>query len=263
MEDDHRVAATRASGAHVCKALHMAARCSRTNARKSLRLAARQAPRARGTSGAMGSRIMRILASLTGAAALAVLFFVTSAARADDDGAPPTETPATAATARVTQSETRWYGWQTLAVDAGSLGAGLALGSIQGQGGNGAVAALTGYALGGPIVHAAHGRTDAALGDLALRVGAMAGGAAIGYGVGVASFQGCAPGTWFCSRDFAGIGGAIVGGLGGAVTAVILDAAVLGRERVRKDDAAGGVRWTPQVGVSPRGEPSVGVGGSF
>jgi hypothetical protein len=209
---------------------------------------------------------MRILASFTGAAALLVLVSATTAARADDDAAPPAAAPSSTATTPVTRTETRWYGWQTLAVDGGSLGLGLAASSA-GQGGLGAVATLTGYVFGGPIVHAAHGRTDAALGDFALRLGAAAAGAAIGYGVGYATFGGCAPGEWLCSRDFAGFGGAILGGLGGAVTAVILDASLLGHERVRNDDAAApaprGVRWTPQVGVSPRGEPSVGVGGSF
>jgi hypothetical protein len=219
-----------------------------------------------GMDGAPGPRIMRGLASLTGATALLLLLSATTAARADDDGAPPATAPATAVTTRATIQETRWYGWQTLAVDAGSLGVGLA-GSAAGQGGVSAVALLAGYALGAPIVHAAHGRTDAALGDLALRLGAPLVGGAVGYGVGVATFQGCAPGAWLCGRDWSGFGGAVVGGLGGAVTAIILDASVLGRERVPKDDAAAaapqGVRWSPLVAVSPRGEPSVGVGGSF
>jgi hypothetical protein len=213
------------------------------------------------------SSIMRMLASFAGAAALALLFSVTSAARADDDSAPPTPTTATTGTTRVTTFETRWYGWQTLAVDAGSLGAGFALGSVQGQGNTAAVLALGGYAFGGPIVHLAHGRADAALGDFALRAGGLLGGGAIGYGVGVATFNGCPPNSFLCSRDFAGIAGAIGGGLLGGAAAVILDAAVLGRERVRTDEVAApaprGVRWTPQVGISPRGEPSVGVGGSF
>lgn len=214
---------------------------------------------------------MRTLASLTGAAALLFLVSATTAARADDDGAPPaaTTTKTTAATTatRSTATETSWYGWQTLAVDGGSIAMGLALGSA-GHGGAGGVLALGGYVFGGPIVHAAHGHTDAVLGDLGLRLGAPLLGSIVGYGVGVATFQGCGPSSSFlCGRDWAGIGGAVYGGLGGAVTAVILDAALLGRERVRKDDVAApaprGVRWTPQVAVSPRGEPSVGVGGSF
>jgi hypothetical protein len=206
---------------------------------------------------------MRARAFLGGAAAVLVLVSTTSAARADDDGAPPDATPATTATAPAAHSETRWYGWQTLAVDAGSIAVGFAASSATGRGDVGAFTALTGYALGSPIVHAVHGRTDAALGDVALRLGAPLAGAAIGYGIGAASFQGCAPGEWFCGRDWSGFVGASLGALGGAVTAVILDASLLGRERVRKDDVAGGVRWAPQVGVSPRGEPSVGVGGSF
>jgi hypothetical protein len=209
---------------------------------------------------------MRAFASLTGAAALLFLLSATTAARADDDGAPPAAAPTTTVKTPVTNLETRWYGWQTLAVDAGSVGIGL-VGGAAGRGDAGAVAALTGYVLGAPIVHAVHGRTDAAVGDFALRLGAALAGGAIGYGVGVASFHGCAPDAWFCGRDWSGMEGAVLGGLGGAVTAVILDASLLGRERVRKDDvaapAAQGVRWSPQVGISPRGEPSVGVGGSF
>lgn len=60
-----------------------------------------------------------------------------------------------------------WYGWQVLLVDAAAF-VPLALGDGDWQG----YAWLGTYELGGPLVHAAHGRGWRALGSLGLRVGA-------------------------------------------------------------------------------------------
>ena len=206
---------------------------------------------------------MRALASFASALAVVAAALCTSGvARADDD-APPPSSPAHT-------TETQWYGWQTLLVDAGTLG--LAAAASQANGGVSAAVGIGGYALGGPLVHALHGRGDVAGIDIAVRVGAPLVAGAIGYGVGVATFQGCAPQEWFCGRDWSGIGGAAVGVLVGGLGAVIFDAAALGRERVRHADddsvtaaapSRPSVTWSPQVAVSPRGEPSVGVGGAF
>jgi hypothetical protein len=202
---------------------------------------------------------VKLLPSLACAAALLLSLSASSAARADDD-TPPAPKPAATST-----YETSWYGWQTLAADAGSLGVGAALSG--GNGSAGLVAALTGYALAAPTVHAAHGNWGTAGGDLALRVGTPVVAGLVGYGIGAATFHGgCAPDAWFCGRDWSGVGGAVVGIGAGMLTAVVLDATLLGHERVRRDEpdaAPTAVRWSPQVAVSPKGEPSVGVAGSF
>jgi hypothetical protein len=65
-----------------------------------------------------------------------------------------------------------------------------------------------------------------------------------------------------------GFGGAALGVLAGGLGAIIFDAAALGRERISHDDETvtapkPAVSWSPRLAVSRRGEPSVGVGGSF
>lgn len=64
-----------------------------------------------------------------------------------------------------------WYGWQTLSVDAGSIGTGLAIGALSKRGDLGLVTWGAGYLAGSPVVHAAHAHPDAILPSLGLRTG--------------------------------------------------------------------------------------------
>jgi hypothetical protein len=189
----------------------------------------------------------------------ALLFAMSGATRAFAEDAP---SPPPARAARQA-AITHWYGWQTLGVDAGAIGV-MFLGASTDD-----LVVLAGlgiYALGGPVVHLAHERPGTAAADLGLRVGAPLTAGLVGFGVGVAAFSGCSSGEMFCSRGFAGVGGAALGVLVGYVTAIILDAAWLACEPApveEKASAAPRLRWSPRVGALPRGGATVGVVGSF
>jgi hypothetical protein len=191
----------------------------------------------------------------------AALFFAMSHATDALAEDPPAAAPAPAAT--------QWYGWQTLAADLGAVGVMNVGFWTRGDSGQGAII-LTGvgvYALGGPAVHVFHDRPDTAVADLALRLGAPLALGLVGYGIGVATFQGCPEGSWFCGRELQGFTVGALGVLAGSLTAVVLDAAWLAREPAawEKEGSAKApaLRWSPQVGVTARGGPSVGVAGSF
>jgi hypothetical protein len=157
--------------------------------------------------------------------------------------------------------QTRWYGWQTFVADAGALGfAALALGTSSANGSDAAAfvpLAVGGgsYLLGGPIVHAAHGHWGKAGGSLALRVGLPLLGWAAGYALSGDS----------CRREYAydhegcPFENAAYGLILGAVSAMILDAVLLGRERV--DD---GARGAPSVAFTPlNGGGNLSLAGRF
>ena len=126
-------------------------------------------------------------------------------------------------------SKQRWYGWQTLTVDA--VPAALfssALPANEGQEvvlwGLGSVS----FALGGPIVHAAHGRPLTAFGSLALRLGLPVLGMSIGSQFLSCEFsQDDDDFDPSCEADDTPL---IVGGLFGAATASALDAGFLAFE---------------------------------
>jgi hypothetical protein len=173
--------------------------------------------------------------------AAALLLAVTvPVAHADEPPAPP--------------AETRWYGWQTGLADLGVIGLWAASGALDGHGtttGGEALGllGLAGFALAAPIVHAAHDRGWTALGSLGLRVGAPVAGALAGYGWGSLICDAhddsdipC-PGAW-----------AILGLVGGLLTASIVDTAVLAREPVHP----GGLSLT-FTGAPVRGGGALGV----
>jgi hypothetical protein len=116
-----------------------------------------------------------------------------------------------------------WYGWQTLATDGGVLLLMVVVGSTELSNGGGAapwVVGLTAYALGGPIVHLAHGNPGRGALSLAMRLGMPL---LFGY-LGVQA-EGCRSGSEFC-----GLGGALIGGSLGIITAITIDAAFVARE---------------------------------
>jgi hypothetical protein len=116
------------------------------------------------------------MTSVTMRAILALAFAAIAGAPQDAfaaDEAPPDVAPQAPAK--------RWYGWQTMAVD------GLALG-LTVTGLTSELPALTSvglgtYALGPPVVHAAHGKVGTGLASFGIRVLAPVGGGALGFGV--------------------------------------------------------------------------------
>src|SRR5207237_2441208 len=66
------------------------------------------------------------------------------------------------------ETETRWYGWQTLLVDAGWIV--ISVSSVPLKSAAPAVVGTIGYFIGPPILHAVHDRTWIALLDLGLRI---------------------------------------------------------------------------------------------
>jgi len=110
------------------------------------------------------------------------------------------------------QTEPRWYGWQTLIVDATSI---VMTPIVPALG-------VTGYFLGGPIVHVAHWHGLHMLASLGVRVGAPT----VGLFVGLAAANGCT------GDDFCELEGAAIGALIGIGVAIAVDAAVIARDEV-------------------------------
>jgi hypothetical protein len=174
------------------------------------------------------TKVRTALAALAG-----ILLASTSALAADHEVAPPK--PAL---------RSRWYGWQNLAADGTSLtlmASGLAVGDTPGNYLMGAGAA--GWVLGGPLIHFGHKNPGRAVASFALHVPLPV---ALGLGTVALVCHG--------HGDFCGLV-AIPGALVGVVIAVVVDGAVLGRDRVLVVPAArvGRVRITPTFAPVQRG----------
>lgn len=126
--------------------------------------------------------------------------------------APPV-TPASPASPPIPlRRATVWYGWQTLLAD----GAGILI-SATAETPAGFVA---GSFIAPPVIHLAHGRPLAALESGGLRLGLPLAGGLVGAGIMANS-----------NDDYAVLGGVAIGATLGYLTAVIVDAAVLGYEK--------------------------------
>ena len=135
-------------------------------------------------------------------------------------------------TASVPPPATRWYGWQTLLADFGALALTIRLGASVDEHNDAAVvgavvASVGAFALGGPIVHAAHGHWEKAGGSLALRGGLMLLGGLVGWGIGA---DACS--QYFYDHEGCALGYAVVGLVAGTAASIIVDASLLGREPV-------------------------------
>lgn len=187
---------------------------------------------------------------------MATVLTAATGARADDDPADATKH----------EPEQTWYGAQTLATDGAAIALALAAGassrSTDVMGGL-FYGSLATYALGGPIVHIAHGRGRIAAADLVVRVTSPVAAAVVGYAIGSAA----APAT-SCEGD-GPCGGGIVGGIlglgAGFLAASIVDAAVFAYEPATRDASA--IRIVPSVTVVPQGREgafgTLGASGSF
>jgi hypothetical protein len=140
------------------------------------------------------------------------------------------------------QGTPQWYGWQTLAADAGALGAGL---MTKGATGNSTAAVLvfgSGYAFGAPVVHLVHGSPLKAGASFALRLALPTFGGLVGSSLESCDFK-CTGGVYMVS-----------GVLIGYVAAVTLDSVVIARERVpttaRVVPTMGATRHGAWVGVA-------------
>jgi hypothetical protein len=113
-----------------------------------------------------------------------------------------------------TAAARRWYGYQLMLSDAGSLAAALALAHSEG---GVATAVGAGGFLVVPIgVHLEHRNARMAIASPLLRSLLPILGAAVGMGL-----ETCSPGEWFC-----GLGGALLGGGVGMLTAMTIDYAL-------------------------------------
>lgn len=183
------------------------------------------------------SCVLAIMLAKSFAAAVAIssLFFV-SVAHADGSGqaTDAANAPAPAKT------ESRWYGYQTLATDAAAV-AFLAISASADSkpaANVSGVMALGTYAIAPAVIHGIHGHAGKAVGDVAIRVLTPVLGIGLGALIGAAAYQGHDDGTiGGAIGDAAGgmvatLEGAAIGGLIGIGTAITIDAAVLAREDV-------------------------------
>jgi hypothetical protein len=190
---------------------------------------------------------------------LALLSLSPHLARADEPSAAP---PPAAA---VSPSPQRWYGWQPLLVDAGSIAAMVGGGFAQGPAGDSTIVlGSAGAVFGSPVIHLAHKHPRKALISLGLRtlipLGAACTGALIGEVV--------AP----LNEDKWGVGwyeamGVFVGGVSGGALAAAIDDVVVSREAVSAPPAdvrSVDLRPTIEPRVSSvRGGATFGIGGTF
>ena len=182
-----------------------------------------------------------------------------SPGEAHDEPTLVTPEPAAAAPARTTE----WYGWQTLASDAVSLGSiPLELSSASPSASYLFFASLSGYALGAPAIHVAHGHWRLAGEDLALRVGAVTVGSLLGAALGKPGTpSGCDGMRASCLPDNGN--GLFVGATIGAVAAALLDASLLARDaRPAETAPTPAFAWLPSASLVSGGA-TAGVGGTF
>ena len=154
------------------------------------------------------------------------------------------------ADAEAPEPQTHWYGWQTLATDGAAVT--LFIAGASADSGAVAVLGVGTYVLGGPVVHWTHDGGWRGWASLGIRVG---GPVLVGLG-GFALGSGCeGEDAEVCPA----VGAALFGSLG-LVSAIIVDAAVLGYEEVKPSDDE--ISWTPTVDVG-RSQARLGVAGTF
>lgn len=164
--------------------------------------------------------------------------------------------PGSAAGGELPPPKTVWYGWQHLFVFLGSVVLVPIAVATESEGLT--WVSFSGAALGGPITHWANGNLGKGFISLGLNAGCTFGGGMIGMLLGSAS-----------DEPFVALGGLVLGGGLGLLTANVIDIAVLEYEergtvesydylRVRSPR----LRLAPQVGLAPGGA-TIGLVGSF
>lgn len=217
---------------------------------------------------------MKLTTALLPLMALASLMTSASRARAEVPGSvePEIAEPSPAPMAPVPRPEKRWYGWQTLTAVAVSdslvvAGGFLALhGSFRvfdktpvnvgetATGATMAIVGLTGHVFSGAVVHALNGQKDNIGYSIGLNLGVPLIAGLSGLGLGYAGDR----------RDGAA-GGAMIGVIGGMVTASILDISLLSHAP-RSTARVGRSTDAPSFAVAPvlaPGTAGLGVAGRF
>lgn len=155
--------------------------------------------------------------------------------------------------------ETRWYGWQNMLVDGGTIALSVALLTSDNREvvERAPLVFLAGYALGSPSVHWAHENVGKGFASLGIRVGAPL----------VGGLAGCALDD--SNGDFGCLGGVVIGAAAMSIAGIVVDYAVLAYDDAppkRMENEAKGPRVTPTLGVVPekRGvTPAAGLAGTF
>lgn len=155
---------------------------------------------------------------------------------------------------------THWYGWQTLATDGAAVA--VLAAAIAASGGVGKTRApawgfsFATFALGGPMVHLAHGRGDVMAASLGIRFGL----ATAGYLAGTYTLNDCSSAS-NSDEGFCYVRGGLIGMSIGAAGAMIIDAAFLAREDVPRERTAA-LSFSPAVSVT-KSSGTVGLAGAF
>lgn len=194
----------------------------------------------------VGSLPVAVVVTLTSSAEALADRWDPFGAPGDHNGFAPMSTTTTTSGSKVDESEARprrWYGSQTLAVDATSIG--LVIAGARMHSSEWSTLGFFGYALGGPVVHGFHGHGEKALGSGVMRLG-------LPFGFGFAGYAATDDGE----SMFSGLYGFVIGSLIGVGTAITLDASVLAWEP-RPIEA-----WQPRVSFG-RDRALVGATGSF
>jgi hypothetical protein len=210
---------------------------------------------------------MRSVPFLLSLLALSALPSLASTARADE----PTPAAPSAAEAPVAdgvparEPALKWYGWQSLSTDGGSLALLIAGASVGKSGGEVMdILGATAFVFGSPLIHLGHEHPGKALGSFALRavapVGTMFTGALLGGLVtsGHSSER---------EDNLSGIGyGALIGGISGTVLTILIDDLVIAREKAQEPPPPppeeAHVTIEPRIGTV-RGGATLGIGGTF
>ncbi|MBI5536709.1 MAG: hypothetical protein HY898_28575 [Deltaproteobacteria bacterium] len=149
---------------------------------------------------------------------------------------------------RLQEPGSHWYGWEIILSDVASLSV-LGIGAASGDDAGASMGiSILGYVFVPPTLHLAHNNYGRAGLSLLTRIGFPVVGALIGY-----EDENCSS----SSDRSCGSDGAVIGGIVGLGTAMILDAALLARDYAPKDQApsSASMRWTlaPSMGKSRGG----------
>lgn len=176
--------------------------------------------------------------------------------------APPGPPPAPPA-----RTKEEWYGWKLLIVDGAVITSGVGL-AVADAPAAGAITAVSGYVLGGPIVHWAHGQVGRGFVSLGGRIVIPLLTGATVLGVTYAAFG---TGNFVGSRRSDNVFDSVnmVFALGAAAlsapVAIALDAGILARRPARTPTAKqASLQWAPSAGYDPKSQRlQLNVGGSF
>lgn len=155
--------------------------------------------------------------------------------------------PRSLAGAKLRLIERRWYGWQTLASDAASLGIVLSL-----RDPTATKIGVLSYLTVPPLIHVANGNYAPGLGSLGLRLLAPPVGAVLGLAVGAA----------VCRGDHDCLEVPVAAGFGvGVAAATALDASVLAVKQPAHPVGVG-FHWRPVI-LAGKKDARIGVAGTF